>query len=262
MHPSSAISGNVSYDHSAALAYETEAAGHFDPVAECVAGQVEASVAGAVLEVAAGTGALTRRLDQHLNEDAHFTVTDRSPAMLETLESRWAGDHAIKINTMDYEQRFPFGDRSFDLVASQFGYLHTSQSGLDECARVLVSGGRLHLAFWGDGYLELDLLSRARQEAGLPPIEPVRTGDVEALLADAGFQVDRVTAVGFPAHFDDLETYVAYRRALGLPDESGVRRRDEEVLDIAERLMKSEFGATDPITFEWRAQIVSASLPC
>ncbi len=262
MHSSSAVSGNVSYDHYAALAYEMEAAGHFDPVAECVAGQVEASVAATVLEVAAGTGALTRRLDQYLNEDAHLTVTDRSPAMLETLKSRWVGDHAIKIHAMDYEQRFPFDDRSFDLVASQFGYLHTSESGLDECARVLANCGRLHLAFWGDGYLELDLLSRARQEAGLPPIEPVRTGDVEVLLTDAGFQLDGITAVRFPAHFDDLETYVAYRRALGMPDESGVRRRDEEVLGIAERLMKSEFGATDPITFEWQAQVVSASLPC
>ena len=237
------------------------AAEHFDPVAECLASQVETEDITTVLEVAAGTGALTSSLDQRLSDDTHLTVTDRSPAMLDTLKSGVDGV-GINVQAMDYEQHFSFGDQSLDLVVSQFGYLHTSESGLRECARVLADGGHLHFAFWGNAYLELDLLSKARQEVGLPPIKPVQPGEVEALLTDVGFRIDRITAVRFPARFNDAKAYVAYRRALGMPDEPSVRDRDEEVLDIAGGLMKSQFGPSDPIVFEWQAQVVSASLPC
>jgi ubiquinone/menaquinone biosynthesis C-methylase UbiE len=261
MRPSSAISGDVTYDSPAARRYEQHAALHFAPVAESLVEQAEVGGTESVLEVAAGTGALTRCLAARLDPGASLLVTDRSTEMFEVAKEHSPGLGQVTYREVDYESSLPFEEGSFDLIASQFGYLHTSLAGLRECRRVLRPGGRLHLAFWADGYLELTVLSKARERIGLPPIQPVAVDEVEALLQRAGLQMTSLAGVEFPARFNDAEEYIEYRHALGLSADPTARRRDLDVLAVATELMEAEFGRGSAIAFEWKVSLVGARLP-
>jgi len=258
MHPSAAVSGQVSYDPAAAREYNRLVAPRFKPVAE---GLIDLGGPGqTVLEIAAGSGSLTRHLARRLPPGAKLVATDRSPAMLTLLGTVVANRPNTELLPLDYESEFPFADASFDRIFSQFAYLHTCEPGLRECARVLTPGGRLCVAFWGSDYLELEVLSEARQAAGLEPIRPFTADAAQTLLRNVFLQTTELVEIAFPARFADIAEYIAYRRALGLPSAPGPREGDERALDLAAAAMEAKFGAGKPIDFEWRALAFSAEL--
>ena len=101
-----------------------------------------------VLEIAAGTGALTRMLRERLPE-ATLTVTDIDPTMLARARLR-LGDCA------GFERcdcaALPFADASFDLAACQFGValFPRKADAFQEVARVVRPGGAYLFNCWGD----------------------------------------------------------------------------------------------------------------
>jgi SAM-dependent methyltransferase len=100
-----------------------------------------------VLDVACGTGVLTREAARRAGPTGAVTGLDLSPEMLAVAarlnpELQWRQGSG---------QSLPFPDQSFDAVVSQFGLMFFPDpvAGLREMMRVLVPGGRLAVAVWG-----------------------------------------------------------------------------------------------------------------
>lgn len=117
----------------------------FAPFAVDLAGRVSERPGLRVLELAAGTGILTRELVA-ARPDADVTATDLNPAMVEWGAARVPG---ARWSVADAQQ-LGFADDSFDLVVCQFGamFFPDRAAAYAEAARVLAPGGVLLLAVW------------------------------------------------------------------------------------------------------------------
>ncbi len=105
-----------------------------------------------VLDVAAGTGALTTLLAGAVGASGHVTVTDLSAGMLAANEqnARKAGLTNVSFQQADaHSLKFP--DQQFDLVTCRFGVIYFADGvqALKEIYRVLKPGGRAAFIAWG-----------------------------------------------------------------------------------------------------------------
>jgi len=119
----------------------------FAPWAEAMAERLTRHAPGALLELAAGTGALTRQLADKL-PDTELTATDLNPAMLE-VASRRGASRPVTWKPAD-AQALPFGDARFDAVVCQFGvmFLPDRVKAFREAGRVLRGGGYYFFSVW------------------------------------------------------------------------------------------------------------------
>jgi len=103
----------------------------------------------AVLEIAAGTGVVTRALAPKLSRDASYVVTDLNQPMLDYAASRQPPDTRIEWHRAD-ALALPFENASFDLVCCQFGamFFPDRTSGYREARRVLKPGGHFLFSVW------------------------------------------------------------------------------------------------------------------
>ncbi len=101
-----------------------------------------------VLEIAAGTGVVTRALTSALPEHVSIVATDLNQPML---------DYACAIGTkrqVEWRQadamQLPFGDRTFDTVVCQFGvmFFPDKSKAFSEVRRVLKPGGIFIFNVW------------------------------------------------------------------------------------------------------------------
>lgn len=92
----------------------------FEPYAADIAQRAASLRPDAVLEIAAGTGVVTRALAPKLSPGANYVVTDLNQPMLDYAASRQAPDSRITWQQAD-AQSLPFENASFDLVFCQFG---------------------------------------------------------------------------------------------------------------------------------------------
>jgi SAM-dependent methyltransferase len=115
----------------------------FHPFAVDLARRVTVHGPGSVLELAAGTGVLTREL---LAVAGAVTATDLNAAMVDLGRRGVPG--------ADWQQadaaHLPFGDARFDVVACQFGvmFFPDKPAAFAEVRRVLAPEGRLVLNTW------------------------------------------------------------------------------------------------------------------
>jgi ubiquinone/menaquinone biosynthesis C-methylase UbiE len=176
----------------------------FEPYAHDLAWRLP-SDAKRVLELAAGTGRVTRQLLANLAADAELVATDLNEPMLAEAQRRIV-DPRVKWQTAD-AQALPFPDRSFDAVACQFGLMFMPDKllALREMRRVLRPGGTLLLNVWDA--LELNSASMVLHALAFdsfpddPPLffkTPFSMTDapvLEALAREAGFHTVRVDTV-------------------------------------------------------------------
>jgi len=122
----------------------------FAPCAEAMATRVAALSPTAALEIAAGTGALTRALGLRLPREARLVATDLNPSMLAQAQ-RVGTQHSVEWRQADAMQ-LPFSDTSFDVVTCQFGamFFPDRPRAFSEMRRVLRSGGTLLFSVWDD----------------------------------------------------------------------------------------------------------------
>ncbi|WP_170571509.1 class I SAM-dependent methyltransferase [Ruegeria atlantica] len=102
-----------------------------------------------VLELAAGTGIVSRRLRDRLHPDSALVVTDLNAPMLEIAKGKFSEDENVEFSTAD-AMELPFEDDSFDLMVCQFGvmFFPDKTESYREAARVLKPGGRYVFNVW------------------------------------------------------------------------------------------------------------------
>lgn len=200
-----------------------------------------------VLDVACGTGVLTRAIAVRVGPEGAVTGLDLSPRMLEV---------AASLNpNLDWRQgnaeSLPFRDDSFDAVVSQFGLMFVTDPilALREMMRVLAPGGRLAVAVWASltdtpAYAaEVALVERLAGPAAAAPLRaPFVLGDPERLANHfhaAG--ISKATVVFEPGlgKFPSIRTMVELdlRVLLPLMDVVLEEKLIAEILSQAERAM-------------------------
>lgn len=120
----------------------------FEPYATDLAARVVANDAGAVLEIAAGTGVVTRAMAAALHAAVSIVATDLNQPMLDYAASRgtmrpvqWRQADAMSL---------PFEDGSFDTVVCQFGvmFFPDRKQAYAEARRVLKPRGTFIFNAW------------------------------------------------------------------------------------------------------------------
>lgn len=226
----------------------------FEPYARDLAARVP-SDAQRILELAAGTGRVTRHLMTALPPDGELTVTDLNEPMLVEARRRLPGDPRLRWQAADM-QALPFDDGTFDVVACQFGLMFVPDKAraAGEMRRVLRRGGTLLLSTWDDR--ANNPASQALQELAFaelpadPPnfmLTPFSMPDpvaLEALFAAAGFSsvhVETVAMTGTASSADDLAT--GFVRGNPLWNQLVERAIDADAFQarVAERLRR-DFG--------------------
>jgi len=123
----------------------------FEPYATDLASRIAEAKPHDVLETAAGTGVLTRALASRLTSDVRITATDLNQPMLDQAAARQSDPSRITWRQAD-ALALPFPDRSFDIVACQFGvmFFPDKVQGYREAGRVLRPDGKFWFAVWDE----------------------------------------------------------------------------------------------------------------
>jgi SAM-dependent methyltransferase len=230
----------------------------FAPYAADLARRVAVRPPGRLLEVAAGTGVVTRALAAALPAQAAIVATDLNQPML---------DHAAAVGTarpVEWRQadamELPFEDAAFDAVVCQFGvmFFPDKAKAFAEVRRVLRPGGVFFFNVWdriADNEFA-DVVTSAL--ASVFPADPPRfMARIPHGYHDRG-TIERDLAAGGLAAVADFATVTARSRAAspripavafcqGTPLRNEIEARDAarlgEATDAAEQAIARRFGA-------------------
>jgi len=121
----------------------------FEPYAADIAQRAARLSPSTVLEIAAGTGVVTRALAPKLPPAASYVVTDLNQPMLDYAASKQVPDSRIKWLQAD-AMALPFENAAFDLVCCQFGamFFPDRPNAYREARRVLKPGGHFLFNVW------------------------------------------------------------------------------------------------------------------
>ena len=156
--------------------YDAMTAGDDSEVREVL--RVGGRTRGSILELACGTGIVTRELLTSLSANGHLTATDLNQAMIDVARKQMgplAADLRLHLQPAD-ACKLPFPDASFDVIVCQYGvmFFPDKPRSMREARRVLAPGGR---------YLFIEVLAEAHEDEGLA--EAIAARRAEALEVPA-----------------------------------------------------------------------------
>jgi SAM-dependent methyltransferase len=245
----------------------------FQSYASDLAARVELLGASSLLEVAAGTGAVTREMATRLVDTVQITATDLSQPML---------DHAAGVGTprpVAWRQAdvmdLPFDDDAFDAVVCQFGvmFFPDRPRAFAEIRRVLRPGGTFVFNAW-DRVEENELIQTVTGALGalFPDDPPVFVARVAHGYHDPDVMHDDLRAGGF-ASPAQIESHEGRSRAAscrlpaigfcqGTPMRNEIEKRGPSQLEVATsaaaEAIAERFGPSD-IDAKMRAYIVTVA---
>jgi SAM-dependent methyltransferase len=243
----------------------------FQPYADDLAERLAEIGPATVLEVAAGTGVVTRTIMGRLPADVAITATDLNQPML---------DYAASIGTRDsvtWKQadamKLPFDDGAFDAVVCQFGamFFPDRARAYAEFRRVLRRGGTLLFNVWDD--IENNEVTKVVNDSvasAFPDDPPGFLARTPHGYHDTDLIRRDLVAAGFSASpsIDSPEarsraascTHPAIGFCQGSPLRNEIETRDpsrlEEVTTIAAAAVGDRFGTTD-IDGKIRAHVIT-----
>ncbi len=246
----------------------------FEDYAADLAERAARAGATSVLELAAGTGIVSRRLRDRLSPAARLVATDLNPPMLELAARKFRPDEAIEFKPADAMQ-LPFADASFDLVVCQFGvmFFPDKRASFREAGRVLRGGGRYLLNVWGpmaaNPFAQIAFDVGARFMPDNPPAfyrVPFSYADpslVQSDLASAGFEDVRFEVVSLNKPVEDWAPF-AHALVHGNPfiEEIGGRPEITPGIIVAavEEELRNRLGAA-PASMPLEAIVFEARKP-
>jgi ubiquinone/menaquinone biosynthesis C-methylase UbiE len=196
----------------------------FEPLTDHLVPRARPTTGERVLDLACGTGIVTRRLAAAVGAMGRVAGVDLNPAMLEVARAiPFSARAGIEWREGDGSDT-GLPDGAFDLVTCQQGlqFFPDRAGGVAEMHRVLAGDGRVALALWRGP--EHHPLYEALADAEEPRLRslgadvtredlerPFSLGDpgtVRALLADAGFREIRIDEVTVEARFPEPERFV------------------------------------------------------
>ena len=224
----------------------------------------------AVLELACGTGIVTRRLRKALPDSATLVATDLNDAMIDYARAA-VPDPGIVWQQAD-AQALPFEDASFDVVVCQFGFMFLPDKalGFREARRVLLPGGVLLGNVWRSRDENPWARSVHATVAELFPADPPRFLDtpygyfdrerIRADLAEAGWdgvQLDDVSLESLAESAHVVATGIAKGSPLTFQLSERGADPDTVVEELAERL--AAVGGERPFTAELAAMVITGA---
>jgi SAM-dependent methyltransferase len=229
----------------------------FEGYAAWIARRAAEASPGRVLETAAGTGIVTKRLLDALAPSSRLVATDLNPPMLAVAQRKCESDARVSFQAAD-ATALPFEDGAFDAMVCQFGVMFYPDKAKSyrEARRVLAPGGSYFFSVWDSrehnafarivsGVLERSFAFDPPPFLGVPfgyfAIDPIKTAVLEA-----GFAGLRVDVVKLQAPILNFRAFAeGLTRGSPLADQITSRGLDiAKVVDAAEFELRREFGAT------------------
>jgi SAM-dependent methyltransferase len=244
----------------------------FEPFAIDLARRTGALKPQNVLEVAAGTGIVTRQLLKTLPRNGRLTVTDLNDPMLDHAHRQVGEDSRVSWRQAD-AMDLPFEDGEFDAVVCQFGimFFPDKPRGLREFHRVLSPGGTLLLSVWDSldrnppGAIIHTTLAEIFPEDPPDfyrvPFSMCDVNALRALAADAGFRNVKIETLALEGRSPS-----AGDAAIGLvggnPVIDAIRGRAPELVSVVEKRtterLAERFGNGE-IKVPLRAHVLTAN---
>jgi len=228
----------------------------FAPYAVDIAARVGALRPARVLEMAAGTGAVTRELARSLPAGTEIVATDLNPPMLDQAIAAGTA-RPVEFRVAD-AMKLPFRNASFDAVVCQFGtmFFPDKPAAFRETRRVLRPGGALVFSVWDrieeNDFAQVVTEALAGVFADDPPLFMARTphgyhdtARIARDLADGGYFAPEIATVAARSRAaSPRDVAIAYCQ--GTPLRNEIESRDAtrlaQATDVAEALIASRFG--------------------
>jgi ubiquinone/menaquinone biosynthesis C-methylase UbiE len=240
----------------------------FEPFALDLVSRLQDKKYNDILEIACGTGRLTKHLASSVSHDT-LTATDLNPDMINVAKEK-VNDTSIKWMQAD-AQELPFPDNSFDLVVIQFGimFLPDRPKGLSEAYRVLKPGGKFIFSTWDKsenvpGIYEGRNVIESYFEGNPPkfysiPFSMHDEKELKELPTNAGFKDVKVSLVkkeGYTPSTSDLGIGIVE----GNPIFLSITEKDpslvNKIKDHVRKVLKDKYGESIRVTLQ--AWIVEA----
>ena len=226
-----------------------------------------------VLEVACGTGIVTRALRSALSASTKLIATDLSEDMLAVAREKFTSSDNVELKQAD-GVALPFSDGTFDAVVCQFGMMFypDREKGLREAHRVLAAGGRYLFSVWDDH--RFNPLGRVLDEtvAGIFPNDPpkfyripfsyARVDEIRTSLQKVGFHRIDISIVPYDHEINDLAP-LAHGSVFGSPLFVQLRERaadHQKVEKVVLAALRREFG-NEPTVIPHQAVMITATKP-
>jgi ubiquinone/menaquinone biosynthesis C-methylase UbiE len=220
-----------------------------------------------VLDVACGTGVLTREVASRLKDPGQVTGIDPNPGMLSV-----AMEHNQDINWVQGPaEDLPFPDRSFDAVLCQFGLMFFTDrvKAIREMSRVVSPEGKIVVTVW-DALENIPAYSRSvsliEKFAGSKAREalnaPFELGDKKVLQStfkNAGTSGINISTHMGTARFPDIKSMIEADVRGWLPVIGIVLKEDEiqEIFNQAADLLSEYISPNGEVTFDITAHVVT-----
>ena len=243
----------------------------FEPYAKDLAERVNGPEDGSLLEVACGTGIVTRRLRERLSPRVKIVATDLNEAMIKFAARKFRADENIEWKPADALD-LPFEDQTFDAVVCQFGlmFFPDKQQGVNEAFRVLKPNGRFIFSVWDDiEHVDLAKAAETVIKQFFPEYPPDfydipfsfhEQDKLRLVLTTAGFREIEIDVVPFPCVSASARD-AAHGLIHGNPVISAINERDPAKAPEIEAALAEEiaaqFGAA-PVAASMQAIVCSA----